>query len=336
MADNRLAPAPSRAAPLLAPLQVDSEGSRRLFEAWLAGRNDNTRKAYAATAKDFALYLARRFGRELSPEAALGELLQAGHGPANIIALDYRADLLTRVAPGTVALRISNLRAAVKLARMLAMITWELETPSVKVVRYRDTEGPGIEAVRAIAAELRGRDGARATRDRALLALLYGQGLRRGEVVSLDVEHLDVEGARVAILGKGRLEREWVALSPDVLEVLRSWLAIRPSREGEEGEQPSGPLLFGWSAITGKPMGRLTGRGVAKIAARWGRALGRICRPHGLRHTAATELLDAGMTWAEVAGFTRHKDPSTLQHYDDNRARRGRRAAQHLASKVKL
>jgi integrase len=329
MANQLLARALPEPAPLVAPLHVDAEGSRRLYEAWLAGRNDNTRKSYAATAKDFAAYLTRRVRRRFDSHEALTELLRAGHGPANILALDYRADLLERCAPGTVALRISNLRAAVKLAKMLSMVPWELETPSVKVERYRDTEGPGLQAVRAIARDLRGRAGVRATRDRALLALLYGQGLRRGEVVSLDVEHVDVDGERIAIMGKGRLEREWVALSPSVLAVLRDWLAVRPG-------EAAGPLLFGWSAITGEAAGRLTGRGVAKIAARWGSVVGKLCRPHGLRHSAATELLDAGMTWQEVAGFTRHRDPSTLRFYDDNRARRGTKAARHLASKVRL
>jgi integrase/recombinase XerC len=315
-------------APLAAPLELDAEGSRRLLEAFLQGRNENTRRAYEQTAQDFAAYVSRRFGRALRPETALGELLRAGHGPANLIALDYRADLLARVAPGTAALRLSNLRAAVKLARTLGMVPWGLETPSVRVERYRETEGPGVAAVQAIAVELRKRNGPRAARDRALLALLYGQGLRRGEAVSLDVEHLDVAGARVHVLGKGRLEREWVALSAPVLEALRTWLAVRPGA-------PAGPLFFGWRG--GRVAGRLTGRAVAKLSQGWGAAVvGKGVRPHGLRHTAATALLDAGMSWAEVAGFTRHRDPSTLRFYDDNRARRGSKAAARLADLVTL
>jgi integrase/recombinase XerC len=314
---------------LVAPLLLDEDGTRRLFDAWMSGRNKNTRRAYAQTAGDLAGYLTRRFGRELGPEGALQELLRAGHGPANLIALDYRADLLTRCAPGTVALRLSNLRAAVRLARMLAMVTWTLDTPSVRVEKYRETEGPGIAAVQAIAAALKKRKGPRAARDRALLALLYGQGLRRGEVVSLDVAHLDVAASRAHVLGKGRLEREWVALAPPVLEAMRGWLVLRPG-------PAVGPLFVGWRGA--RVSGRLTGGGVATLVNRWGiaAAVQARCRPHGLRHTAATALLDAGLPWQEVAAFTRHRDPSTLAHYDDNRRRRGSSAAARLTDLVKL
>lgn len=322
-------------APLLTAPTLDDDGARRLFEAWLQGRNQNTRRAYEQTARDFAGYLARRFGRELGPEGALQELLRAGHGPANLLALDYRADLMTRAAPGTVALRLSNLRAAVRLARTLAMVSWTLDTPNVRVEKYRDTEGPGIVAVRAVAELLRTREGLRAARDRALLALLYGQGLRRGEVVSLDVEHLDVEGSRVAILGKGKLEREWVALAPPVLEQVKAWIAVHPLAANLRiGADPQSPLFLGWRGS--RVAGRLTGSALAKLVAKWGKAVGAKVRPHGLRHTAATALLDSGMSWAEVAGFTRHRDPSTLRFYDDHRRRRGSTAAARLADLVKI
>jgi integrase/recombinase XerC len=320
----------NRSAPP-APLALDTDGAHRLREAFLAGRNANTRRAYAQTAADFAGYLSRRIGRTYGEAEALGELLRAGPGAANLVALEYRADLLAReLAPGTVALRLSNLRAAVKLARTLGMVAWTLEVASPRVERYRDTSGPGVDAVRAMTEAVRSHEGVRAARDRALLALLYGQGLRRGEVVSLDVEHVDAAGARLSVLGKGKLEREWVHVTPAVLDVLQGWIAVHPSPR-------SGPLFLGWDATTGAPHGRLSGRAVAKLTNRYGmEAVGVPVRPHGLRHTAATALLDAGLSWAEVAGFTRHRDPSTLRHYDDNRAKRGATAARRLAELVRL
>jgi integrase/recombinase XerC len=314
-----------------APLGLDEDGARRLRDAFFSGRGENTRRAYEAGIADFAAFLSHRAGRPIDPVMALRELLAAGPGPANLLGLEWRTDLLARhLAPSTVALRLAAIRAAVKLARTLGMVAWSLEIPGVKVHRYRDTAGPGVEGVRAIADAARARDGAVGARDRALLALLFLRGLRRGETVSLDLEHVDLERGRVSVLGKGQLEREWFDLAPEAVEALRSWIAMRP-------EVPTRALLIGWSAVTRAPGGRLTGRGVAKIVARYGleAAVGRV-RPHGLRHAAATALLDLGLTWQEVAGFTRHKDPSTLRHYDDNRARRGTKAGRKLAKLVRL
>jgi integrase len=56
--------------------------------------------------------------------------------------------------------------------------------------------------------------------------------------------------------------------------------------------------------------------------------VGRV-RPHGLRHTAITAVLDAGASTRDAQRFSRHKDPRTLLRYDDNRADlRGRLAAE--------
>ncbi len=319
-------------APLSSALQLDADGMRRLRDAFLAGRNENTRRAYAQTAGDFAGFLSRRAGRTVEEPEAVRELLSHGSGAANLLALDYRADLMERgLSSGTVALRLSNLRALVKLARTTGVVEWTLEVASVKVRRWRDTEGPGLDVVRLLAAHVRaGADTVRAARDRALLALLYGQGLRRAEAVGLDVAHVDLAGGRLAVLGKGHTEREWVRLSPAVGEALAAWLAVRPGT-------PEGALLLGWSASTGQVGGRLSGRGVARLTARWGQdAAGVKVRPHGLRHTAATALLDAGTAHAEVAGFMRHADLTTLQRYDDNRKRRGNAAAARLAELVTL
>lgn len=329
MATDLLAPVVG--APLAIALRLDEEGSRRLRDAFFAGRGANTLRAYRSSLADFAAFVGRRLGAQVLEDDALQRLLLAGQGGANLLAHEWRADMLARkLAPGTVALRLSALKSAVTLARTLGMVPWQLDVARVKVEAYRDTAGPGLDGVQRIADSARARTDTIGARDRALLALLFLQGLRRAEAVSLDVEHVDLPGRRLMVLGKGRSERKAVHVAPDAAETLRAWLEVRPG-------EAAGPLLFGWSAVTHQATGRLTGRGVAHIIGRYGRkVLGSKVRPHGLRHAAATALLDSGMTWAEVAGFTRHKDPSTLRFYDDNRGQRGARAAVKLSELVKL
>ncbi len=331
---TELVPAAPASPLAVAPLALDDEGGRRLVEAFGKGRCANTARVQAQGAADFALWLSGRTGHAHEAPGALGELLRAGQGVANLYAITYRADLLERgLAPGTVALRLSTLKSAVRLARTLGMVTWTLEVPSVRVQRYRDTAGPGVEGVQRMAAAARLRTDAIGVRDRALLAVLFYQGLRRAEVASLDVGHVDVEGERISVLGKGKLEREWVTAAPETLVAIQAWLAVRPADPRVGGE----PLFLGWDACTRSPSGRLTGSGIAKIVARYGvAALGKRVNPHSLRHSALTALLDLGESWQDVAGFARHSDPSTLRHYDDNRRRRGSKAAQRLSELVKV
>jgi site-specific recombinase XerD len=71
----------------------------------------------------------------------------------------------------------------------------------------------------------------------------------------------------------------------------------------------------------GDPRTRLTGGGIWKIVRRLGAAAGLTvrARPHGLRHTAITRLLDMGADLRDAAQFSRHKSIQTLFIYDDRR-----------------
>jgi integrase len=71
---------------------------------------------------------------------------------------------------------------------------------------YRDTKGPGRSGVRRLLEQLADRSDAKASRDRAIIRCLYTLGLRRKEVVGLDLEDLDLETNTLAVLGKGRSE----------------------------------------------------------------------------------------------------------------------------------
>jgi integrase/recombinase XerC len=142
--------------------------------------------------------------------------------------------------------------------------------------------------------------------------LMFGQGLRRNEVAQLDLSDLDARGSRLQILGKGRRETEWVTLSAPTLATLRAWVTKR-------GRSP-GPLFQSLTlrgALSGR---RLDGDGMHYLLQRWGKDLGMVLRPHGLRHTFVNVALEAtsGNLHA-VRKAARWRKLDTVIAYDDNR-----------------
>jgi integrase/recombinase XerC len=134
--------------------------------------------------------------------------------------------------------------------------------------------------------------------------------LRRGEVVSLDLAHLDLEGGRLSIMGKGRTQRESLSIPPKVLASLHAWVDVRGSHEG--------PLFT--ALDRGHHGHRLDGSAVYRLVSELGDAVGLVTRPHGLRHAGITAALDKtnGNT-RMVQRFSRHRSLETLSLYDDNR-----------------
>src|SRR5262249_33598414 len=151
-------------------------------------KSPKTLQAYAADLDDFA-----RWSGAASADEATRQLLTAGLRPANEAALNYRSHLLaTGLAPATTHRPLAALRSLSKLPRTLGLAGWALEVRAVRSKAYRDTSGPSREGVRKLLASLAGRSDAKGVRDRCLVQLLYHLGLRRNEVVPLDVEDLDL------------------------------------------------------------------------------------------------------------------------------------------------
>lgn len=290
-----------------------------LLDDFLSGRNERTLQAYRQDLEDF-----RAFVGTATPDDAAALLLSHGHGHANELALRFKAHLLERgLAPATVNRRLAALRSLVKLARTLGFVPWSLEVANVRTEAYRDTRGPGRSGYRRLLDELDKRLDAKAVRDRAVVRLLYDVALRRGEVVSLDLEDVDLEAGTVAVLGKGKTERSTLSLPKLTVEALAAWLEVR-------GDEP-GPLFVNFDRA-GKG-GRLTGRSVARLVAELGKAVGLDVRPHGLRHAAITEALDLTNGNARaVQRFSRHAKLETLLRYDDNRQDLGGEVAQLVAA----
>ncbi len=293
---------------------------RRLVADFLAGLSPLTRRAYRQDLEAF-----RAFTGAPDVDGAIRLLLANGAGPANALALEYRTALQARgLAPATTNRRLSALRSVVKLARVLGMVSWKIEVGGLKTTPYRDTRGPGLDGFKKLIRVLETRRAPKARRDLAIVRLLHDCALRRAEVVALDLEDVDLEAGTVAVLGKGRTEKEALTLPAPTAAALAKWIDAR-------GQEPG--ALFGSPDRKGKP-GRYTGSAIFYMVRSLARKAGvPKARPHALRHSAITLALDVtnGDVRA-VARYARHASPSTTLRYDDNRQDLGGKVAELVAT----
>jgi integrase/recombinase XerC len=148
-------------------------------------------------------------------------------------------------------------------------------------------------------------------RDATMLELLYGSGLRVSELFALDLEAVDVRGAEVRVLGKGKKERI-VPLSGKALEALDRYLPRRSElRHPKTGHFDAKALLL---TRRGERMGV---RRIQALVQRYG-ALGAgrpDLHPHALRHSCATHLLEGGADLRVIQELLGHSSLSTTQRY---------------------
>ena len=145
-----------------------------------------------------------------------------------------------------------------------------------------------------------------ARRDRAMLELLYGSGLRLAELTGLDLPDVDREAGMVRVLGKGRRERR-VPAGRMALAALRDWLAVRGQWANDDE-----PALF----VTRRGR-RISNRSVQRRVEEAGRRGGLDVRlhPHRLRHAFASHLLESSGDLRAVQELLGHADLSTTQIY---------------------
>lgn len=278
-----------------------------LMGAFLAGRSERTRQAYSQDLEAFRAFIGAK-----DIDDAAGLLMARGHGKANAIALAYRNVMIeAELSSATINRRLASLRSLVKLARTLGIVPWTLEVSNMKAEAYRDTTGPGRKGVKGMLDALDRRLDDKAARDRAMVRLLHDLALRRGEVVGLDLEDVDLEAGRVSVQRKGKRQTTKLTLPEPTRTALWEWISIR-------GIEP-GPLFTNFDrAGKGK---RLSGTSLYRIVRDLGAKVGIKTRPHGLRHTAITEACKraskAGIALEEVRDFSGHADVRTLMIYRD-------------------
>ena len=159
----------------------------------------------------------------------------------------------------------------------------------------------------------------REARDRAIVELLYGSGLRVSELCSLGCEHIDTALGAATVWGKGSKERR-IPLNEPTVGAISSWLSMRHELVViSTAQQPSGSeAVVGGQRQVRDPLflnergKQLTPRDVRRILDR--RSINPT-HPHALRHTFATHLLDNGADLRAVQELLGHANVATTQRY---------------------
>ena len=244
-----------------------------------------------------------------------------GRSPATATADEIRtwlAELRAQgLAPATVARRAA---AARTFFRHLTLLGVRADNPAADVdLPKRRRKLPRTLSPREVERLIQAADGTnpRARRDRALVELLYGAGLRASEAVGLERGGVDLDSRLVRCVGKGDKERI-VPLGRPAADALRSYLAHgRPYLDRRHR-----PELF-----LNAQGGALTRAGaflvLRRLAAKAGLEPERV-HPHLLRHSFATHLLDGGADLRSVQEMLGHADLGTTELYTHVSERRRR------------
>jgi site-specific recombinase XerD len=225
--------------------------------------------------------------------------------------LQLRQALVSRYAPATANLALSALRGVLREAWRLGDISYETfrrvsDLAHVRGDRLRPRRSVDTGSIDRLLAVTRGDQSLRGWRDLAVLSVLYGAGLRRSELASLDLAH--VAGDRLMVFGKGRQWRT-ANLGEEAAAALERWLQLR-------GTAP-GALFFPIHRSGALLARRLSSEAVARIVTHRAHAAGvGELRPHDLRRAFATRLLERGVDVLLVQRILGHRSVATTELYD--------------------
>ena len=261
------------------------------------GSSPRTVEAYARDLGDYAAFLAKRG-------------VESADGVRRDDVVAYESALIERgFAPASVKRRVSAIKG---FHRFLVREGYAQANPTDALALPKIPEALpdvlSIGQVNALMASVCGNAPAD-LRDRALLEVLYGCGLRASEAVGLDVGDVLLDEGYVRVTGKGNKERI-SPVSGAVAAALAEYLAHgRGEMRRADGAQASAVFLNARG-------GRLSRQSVHAIVARAGLAIGvGNLHPHTLRHSFATHMLEGGADLRVIQEILGHADISTTQVY---------------------
>jgi integrase/recombinase XerC len=286
----------------------------RAVESWLRAAqaerdlSPNTVGAYRRDLAQFEEWLRRR-------------------GITSLRALDRR--LLRRFIAWLAERRYARRSIARKASAVRSLLAWAVDRGLIDSSPAAEVRGPKLSQTlpRVLTApqasalcQLPPGDEPTGLRDRAVLELLYGSGLRVSELCGLDVDDVELETGVLRVVGKGRKERR-VPMSDPARRAVRAYLSGgRGVLLCSSARAPESAGLF-----VNRRGERLGPRGVRHLLARYTSSEGRRpIGPHALRHSFATHLLDGGADLRSVQELLGHESLGTTQiytHVSDERLR---------------
>lgn len=264
--------------------------------------------------RDLSPHTVAAYRRDLEQ---LGEWLERS-GVTSLEGLDRR--MLRRYVAFMDTRKLARRSIARKVSAVRSLLNWAVTHGLVETNAAEDVPVPAPhrslpKVVRASDAarlcELPPADEAVGQRDRAILELLYGSGLRVAELCGLDVDDVDVRGARVRVMGKGRKQRQ-VPLSEPACRAVETYVADGRGDLVRPGTPPDARHAL----FLNSRGGRLGPRSVRSMLNKYLSAEGAApVGPHALRHSFATHLLDGGADLRVVQELLGHASLATSQIY---------------------
>jgi site-specific recombinase XerD len=266
----------------------------------------------------------------------VADILQLGVGPEDVpwhlLRHEHTAAVRARLldltyAPGTANRILTALRGVLQVAFSLGQMNGEelARAKGVKSVRgSREPRGRALapEEVQRLFDACGDPETVAGARNAAVLGLLFGAGLRRSEIVALDLSNYDGSAEVLRVVGKGNKERI-VHVTNGSRRALAAWLRHR-------GDQP-GPLFFPVDRVGRIAPRRMTDQAVFDLVRRLASKAGvAAMSPHDGRRSFISSLLDLGADLAVVQSLAGHQSPATTSKYDRRGERARRRAIEML------
>jgi len=268
------------------------------FESSLTASAANTRAAYRRDVELFAEWMLD------SMSSVVPNMVEKEH------VREYLAALHDRGATSrTIARRVASLRRyfawAIRSGTSKTNPTDAVHTPTVKGRLPRPLDAETV--ARLVSSEDEVAPEWRRARDRVVLEILYGSGLRVSEVCGLTLQSVSSDGSSLRVMGKGSKER-MVPLSAPAIEAIRRWLMVRHEVAGE-ATSSSLVLSARGNALSRRDCTRLLDEACERADIPGG------THPHALRHSFATHLMDNGADTRSIQELLGHSDASTTQRY---------------------
>lgn len=238
-----------------------------------------------------------------------------GRGSRGSALSDVDRTLLRRYVAFLSQRRYARRTVARKMSAIRSLLAWAVENDLIGSSPADEVGAPKLD--RPLPRVLKAADAARlcqlppadepiGLRDRALLELLYGSGLRVAEACGLDVDDVDLDRQSATVTGKGRKQRRLPLSGPGAAALAAYLTQARPELLKE-----ATPAVF-----VNARGGRLSPRSVRAVLTKYTSAEGLPpVNPHALRHSFATHLLDGGADLRSVQELLGHENLATTQIY---------------------